>query len=79
MVMVGIVSFPGSPQSGNETMVGSYHTLHRPQGGVCLRTHLTAAVREYWCTVWSPWSTLTQCLGAAQKMMVNYCIHIDEW
>ena len=72
--MVGVVSFPGSPQSGNEATVGSNHTLHRPQGGVHLRTHLTAAVRVCWCTVWSPWSTLTQCLGA-QKMMVNYLVY----
>lgn len=68
--VVGKAPFPGSPQTGNGAIVGSYQTLHRPQGGVCLRTHLTAAVRVCWCIVWSPWSTLMQCLGA-QKMIVN--------
>ena len=62
--VVGKASFPGSSQTGNEAMVGSYQTLHRPQGGVCLKTHLTAAVKVCWCTVRSPSSTLMQCLGA---------------
>ena len=55
-------------------IVGGATILHKPWDEVHLRTHLTAAVRGYLCTGWSPWNTSMQCLCVHSNRRLHYML-----